>query len=90
MNKGKIFRKNPAVTTRARKNEELTLLNAETAEIVILNFVAAYIWSMIDGKKTFNTIVGILHQKFPDVSIDQIKRDSEQTIEELASRRFIL
>lgn len=89
MSRGKVLAKNPRVITRA-KDEELILLNTETAEVTMLNFEAAFIWSLIDGVRELDDIVDIVHKKFPDTTTSQIKQDVLKIGEKLAAKGFIL
>ena len=83
-----VFRKNSQVVAKA-KDEDLMLLNTETAEIITLNFVAAFIWSSIDGVKTLDEIIKALHEKFPDATVDDLKQDVGRVIQRLRSKKFI-
>lgn len=89
LSKTKIVRKNPKVVTKA-KDEELMLLNTETAEITVLNFVAAFIWSLIDGVRTLEEIISAVDKKFPDTTINQVRQDVVKIIGELASKGFVV
>jgi hypothetical protein len=88
LKKSDIPRRNPKVVTRV-KDDELVLLDTETAKIVMLNFVAAFIWSLIDGVRTLDEIIRAVHKKFPETAIDQLQQDVVEIIQELVSKGFI-
>lgn len=51
-----------------------------TCGVVKLNIMAAYIWSLIDGKSSIEKIGEIVYDKFPDVEWEQILKDVLKTV----------
>jgi hypothetical protein len=68
--------------------EDISLYNPRTEQVVVLNGTASDIWRLADGSHTIGEIVDLLASSY-GVSPDSIAPDVEKTVEDLAEAGLI-
>ena len=59
-------------------------------EVRALNSLGSTVWSMLDGTQTLEQIVTELAERFPEIAVDQLRRDCEAFIDSLVSRNMVI
>ena len=67
--------RNPAVLSRSIVDDEMVLVNADTAaSLALTNKTAVIVWELVNGRNTVQDIVGGVEESFSDVP-DNFKKD---------------
>jgi hypothetical protein len=82
-----IPRQHPEIVARILENEAVLVLPVR-GQVKVLNELGSRIWSLIDGIRTNNDIVQLLHNEF-DVTLETLTMDTFAFIEQLADRGMI-
>lgn len=69
-------------------DEDISLYNPRTEQVVVLNGTASDIWRLADGSRTVEEISSLLASSY-GVSPDSIAADVEKTVEELSKAGLI-
>ncbi len=67
---------------------DISLYDAQTEKVLVLNGTASDIWRLCDGEQTVDQIVSLLAQAY-GVSEDSIRPQVLETIETLVSEGFL-
>ncbi|MBE9558223.1 MAG: PqqD family protein, partial [Proteobacteria bacterium] len=66
-------------------------LTDQTGESVYhLNLVGAGVWRLLDGECGLDEAKTLLHSAFPDVSTDQIDRDTDRLVQDLVDQGLLI
>jgi hypothetical protein len=80
-------RTRPGLAERIIDGEAL-IVNAEGGEILVLNEVGAFVWTLLDGRNDVGTIVGRVLEEF-DVDPATARNDVEAFLESLSQRNAL-
>lgn len=69
-------------------DEDISLYNPRTEQVVVLNGTASDIWRLADGSRTIEDIIELLASSY-QVSPDSIASDVEKTVQELSEAGLI-
>jgi hypothetical protein len=80
---------NPSVVTRKIGENEIILVNADTAaSLALTNHTASVVWDMVDGIKSVQDIIEAVHGRFQDVP-NTVRDDVLALLELLTQDGFI-
>lgn len=80
---------NPAVLTRKVFDDEMVLVNADSAcSIALTNQTAVIVWEMVDGKNSIQDIIDGVTRNFQNVP-KGVSNDVQDLLNELNSDGFI-
>ncbi len=80
---------NPAVLTRRVFDNEMVLVNADTAvSLALTNETAVTVWEMSDGKNSIQDIIESIQHQFREVP-DTVSSDIQELIDMLARDGFV-
>ncbi len=82
-----VYFQNKTVVFRQAGAEGI-IFNPETADILVLNATACYIWKLCDGKHTTTDIAGLLADDF-SVARARATKDLDSFLPFLAKKKFI-
>lgn len=69
-------------------DEEISLYDPLTENVLVLNLTASDIWRLSDGESTFDQILGLLAGAY-GVAPDQIRDEVDETIRNLQEQGFL-
>jgi hypothetical protein len=75
----------PAHIIETEIKGDISLLDAERNQVVVLNATASDVWRLCDGEHTFDEIVALLastYQSDPGVLRDDVRTTIDQLVEE--------
>ncbi len=64
---------------------DISLFDAETNNVIVLNSTASDVWRLCDGEQTLEEIISLLAQAY-QCPADRIRSDVTETIEELVDK----
>lgn len=80
---------NPSVLSRKLFDDEVVLVNADTASsLALTNQTAVIVWEMVDGNKSIQDIIDAITQQFQDVP-NGVSSDVQALLNLLARDGFI-
>jgi hypothetical protein len=88
-----VFKKNPKILTRTTE-DEITLLPIEASfdqenKIYTLNESAAYVWQLIDGRRTLGDIKKAILKEF-DATEEELSKGLNKILEDLKRLGYLL
>ena len=88
MDLNKKPRANPAVVHREVDDDDVVLVNLDTAASLALNHTGFAIWQLVDGRRSVAEIADALRRRFPDAPPDVIN-DVQSLMKTLAEDGFV-
>ncbi len=79
----RTYRQNEVVSCVDEGEDGLMLYNPDKDDTVVLNPSARSIWLLLSAPRTLDEIAGHLASAYPDVTVEQAKKDAEQFIRPL-------
>ena len=89
-----VPRKNPQAASRTIEGQAIIAISGDLAEIVMLNDVGTRVWNLIDGRRSFEEIVALVHGQLVDSGEYEklpadLSSDIEEFLEDIARRGMI-
>lgn len=78
---------NPEIISRRLEGEAVLVL-PQRGQVKVLNELGSRIWSLIDGNRSINQIIAVIHQEFT-ISLEAAAADTTEFLAQLAERDMI-
>jgi hypothetical protein len=79
----KTYRTNEVVSCVDEGEDGAMLYNPDKDDTVVLNPSGRSIWMLLSAPRTLDEIAGHLASAYPDVTLEQARKDAEQFIQSL-------
>ena len=71
-------------------DDELVIMELESQAIITLNPTGRLVWEMLEGAATFDEILALIGDAFPDEDKDSLKTDIQAVLDTLIEARLVI
>jgi hypothetical protein len=86
---GDHIRRSPGIGERL-VGDGLFLTDQTGESVYHLNLVGAAVWRLLDGECSLGEAKALIHQAFPDVTANQIDRDTDRLVQDLVDQGLLI